>query len=178
LKASGILSRPINKNAKVMGAVNSPPHTPEVLLTGPVENPLIRSGPITISRRRFPRQNDIPKRPHFKPPQPAVSPLARRPAPPFPLRPGTPRRPAPYPSLPQVPPQPHRSKRPVAPRPAPRHLRPLPRFWQPGWRWRYTPHWQHCECCTAILEMADAASRAIQKVAARYRRGYRRRRVY
>lgn len=167
LKASGIFSKLINQNPK--GPVAAPANGVEVLLTGPVENPRIRTGPIPISQKSAGR----PVRPRRYPAPPA--PVVKPPVHPAPGPPRYPRTPA-APILRQ-PPRHRPIPWPVVPRPRPGRGWPLPPIRWPGWRRRHL-HQAHCDCCMALLEMASAAARAIQAVASRYTRTVRRRRVY
>jgi hypothetical protein len=172
LKTSGIFSKIIHQSPK--GPVAAPANGVEVLLTGPVENPLVRTGPIPISRKSARRP--VPPRTY-----PAIAPPVVKP--PVHPAPGPARHPRTHPApIPQRPP-----RHPVPPRTPPRHRpipwpaaphpKPLPAIRWPGWRRRHLHH-AHCDCCMAILEMASAAAQAIQTVASRYTRKVRRRRVY
>jgi hypothetical protein len=181
LKASGIFSKVISQNPKA--AVAAPANGMEVLLTGPVENPRIRTGPIPISRKSArrpvrPRKYPAPPPPVVKPP---VHPAPGPPRPPRhpPTHPAAaiPWRPPRHPVSPQTPPRHRPVPWPVAPRPRPWRGWPLAPIRWPGWRRRHL-HPAHCDCCMAILEMTSAAARAIETVASRYTRKVRRRRVY
>jgi hypothetical protein len=170
LKAHGMFSKIINQSKKVPGAVSALANSPEVLLTGPVENPRVRTVPIPISRRSTPTPRKYP------PPAPPILEPPVHPAPVPDRRPRTHSVAVPGRRSHRISPR-HRPH----PAPAMPHLEPwrrqLPPVGRPGWFRRHMQH-SHCDCCGAILEIAAAAARAVETVTSRYSRKVGCRRVF